>query len=420
MKIRIGRILICITLLFAIAVNLGGCIMVQAVDLMDGVTPNKVSVKDDLGYANADVTDFAIRLFRAANDSGNTFISPMSVLCALAMTANGAEGETLIQMERVLGMTADELNEYLYSYMSGLHNGEKYKLKIANSIWFVDDPSLTVNKSFLQKNADYYGAEIYKTPFNNKALWNINTWVRRETDGMITKVLDKIPKDAIMYLINTLAFEAEWESHYKGNQVRAGIFKKEDGTEQNARFMYCNEGEYLEDENATGFIKYYSGREYAFVALLPNDGVALSDYVNSLDGLSLNSMLSNPISTTVKTAIPKFKTEYETEISEILKDMGMPLAFDEELADFSSLGSCNDGISDYNIYISRVLHKTFIEVAERGTKAGAVTVVEMSKDNAAPPENPKQVYLDRPFVYMIIDTQNNIPLFIGTMTDIKA
>lgn len=416
MKKRIGRGLICIALLCAITVNFVSCIMVQAVDLMDGISPNKVVASGDLSRGNAAVTDFSVRLFKAIDGSGNVFISPMSVLCALAMTANGAEGETLSQMEQVLGMTTDELNEYLYSYINSLPEGRKYKLKIANSIWFSDDPLLAVNKSFLQKNADYYGAEIYKTPFNSKALWDINTWVRRETDGMIPKVLDEIPNYAIMYLINTLAFEAEWDSVYEGNQVRSGIFTKEDGTEQNAKFMYCGEGKYLEDENATGFIKYYKDDEYAFVALLPNEGVALSDYVASLDGESLNAMLSNPIITTVKTSIPKFKAEYETEMSDVLCEMGMTDAFSVTLADFSGLGSY-DG---QNIYIGRVLHKTYIEVAEKGTKAGAVTVVEMKDGSAGPSPEPKEVYLDRPFVYIIIDTENNIPLFIGTMTDIKV
>nr|MBE6545272.1 serine protease [Oscillospiraceae bacterium] len=416
MKKRIGRGLICIALLCAITVNFVSCIMVQAVDLMDGISPNKVVASGDLSRGNAAVTDFSVRLFKATDGGGNIFISPMSVLCALAMTANGAEGETLSQMEQVLGMTTDDLNEYLYSYINSLPEGRKYKLKIANSIWFSNDPLLAVNKSFLQKNADYYGAEIYKTPFNSKALWDINTWVRRETDGMIPKVLDEIPNYAIMYLINTLAFEAEWGSVYEGNQVRSGIFTKEDGTEQNAKFMYSGEGKYLEDENATGFIKYYKDDEYAFVALLPNEGVALSDYVASLDGDSLNAILSNPISTTVKTSIPKFKTEYETEMSDVLCEMGMTDAFSVTLADFSGLGSY-DG---QNIYIGRVLHKTYIEVAEKGTKAGAVTVVEMKAGSAGPSPEPKEVYLDRPFVYIIIDTENNVPLFIGTMTDIKV
>jgi serpin B len=267
----------------------------------------------------------------------------------------------------------------------------------------------------LQKNADYYGAEIYKTPFNNQTKRDINSWVYKNTDGMRPKILDQIPDSAIMYLINTLAFEAEWPEYYKKEQVRSGVFTKESGEEQDAKLMYSTEGTYLSDDNATGFIKYYSDRKYAFAALLPNEGIAVSDYIASLDGEKLSTMLANPTYTTVKTAIPKFKTEYEVEMSKILSDMGMPTAFDVTFADFSRLGSYDE----LNIYIGRVLHKTYIEVAEKGTKAGAVTVVEMKAGSAAPSDEPKVVYLDRPFVYMIIDCENNIPLFIGTMTDIE-
>ena len=421
MKNRIGKSLICIALLCALIVNLGSCITVGAVDLMDGVTAQSVTARDDLGYGNASVTDFALRLFRATEEGKNTFISPMSVLFAIAMTANGASGETLEQMEQTLGMPTDELNEYLYSYLNSLTESEKVKLKVANSIWFSDDDHLTVHQSFLQKNANYYGAEIYKAPFDLTTLWDINAWVSNETNGMIKKVLDEIPKDAIMYLINTIAFEAEWPTYYKNNQVRDGLFTNADGTEDRARFMYGTESRYLEDENAVGFIKHYSGGDYAFVALLPNEGVAISDYLDTLDGEYLSKMLSKPISATVRTAIPKFKTEYKTEMSEVLCEMGMPLAFDPDYADFSALGSYDMVDAYYNIYINRVIHKTYIEVGERGTKAGAATVVEMGKDGtSAPPEDPKQVYLDRPFVYMIIDTENNIPLFIGAMTDING
>lgn len=406
-----------ILLLATIIFNLGSCALpIAAENLMDGVKARSISPLDDLSRHNAAVTDFAVRLLNATDENGkNTFISPVSVIAALAMTANGANGDTLSEMERVLGMTSDELNLYLYTYLNSLPNGDKYKLLVANSIWFTDDDNLTVNKDFLQKNADYYGAEIYKTPFNNQTKRDINSWVYKNTDGMIPKILDQIPDAAIMYLINTLAFEAEWPEYYKKEQVHSGVFTKESGEEQDAKLMYSTEGTYLSDDNATGFIKYYSGRKYAFAALLPNEGIAVSDYIASLDGEKLSTMLANPTYTTVKTAIPKFKTEYEVEMSNILSNMGMPTAFNVTFADFSRLGSYDE----LNIYISRVLHKTYIEVAEKGTKAGAVTVVEMKAGSAAPSDEPKVVYLDRPFVYMIIDCENNIPLFIGTMMSLE-
>ena len=416
-KTRISLVIISLLLVCAMAVNLTGCTMkVQAKDLMEGITPNNVDALDDLSSQNADVTDFAIRLFKASNENGkNTLISPLSVLCALAMTANGAEEETLAQMEEVLGMTTDELNLYLYSYMKNLPQGDKYKLSLANSIWFTEDERFTVNQDFLQTNADYYGADIYKAPFDKQTLKDINNWVKQNTDGMIPEILDQIPPEAIMYLVNALAFEAEWSEIYEKHQVKDGEFTKEDGTKQNAKFMYGSEGTYFEDENATGFMKRYKGGKYAFVAMLPNEGVTVSEYIASLDGESLNALLANPQYATVHTSIPKFETEYSVEMSEILKNMGMTEAFDMYNADFEGLGTSTAG----NIFISRVLHKTFISVGEKGTKAGAATIVEMKDGAAAEPTEPKEVYLDRPFVYMLVDCENNIPFFIGTMMDVN-
>ena len=417
MKTRISLVIISLLLVCAMAVNLTGCTMeVHAKDLMDGITPNQVNALDDLGSQNADVTDFAIRLFKASEESGkNTLISPLSVLCALAMTANGAEEETLAQMEEVLGMTTEELNLYLYSYMQNLPQGEKYKLSLANSIWFTEDERFTVNQDFLQTNANYYGADIYKAPFDKQTLKDINNWVKQNTDEMIPEILDQIPAEAIMYLVNALAFEAEWSEIYEKHQVKDGEFTKEDGTKQDVRFMYGSEGTYLEDEKATGFMKRYKGGKYAFVAMLPNEGVSVSEYIASLDGESLNALLANPQYATIHTSIPKFETEYKVEMSEILKSMGMTEAFDMYNADFEGLGTSTGG----NIYISRVLHKTFISVGEKGTKAGAATIVEMKDGAAAEPTEPKEVYLDRPFVYMLVDCENNIPFFIGTMMDVN-
>ena len=416
-KTHISLVIISLLLVCAMAVNLTGCTMeVQAKDLMEGITPNNVNALDDLSSQNADVTDFAIRLFQASNEKDkNTLISPLSVLCALAMTANGAEEETLAQMEEVLGMTTEELNLYLYSYMKNLPQGDKYKLSLANSIWFTEDEHFTVNQDFLQTNADYYGADIYKAPFDKQTLKDINNWVKQNTDGMIPEILDQIPPEAIMYLVNALAFEAEWSEIYEKHQIKDGEFTKEDGTKQDVKFMYGSEGTYFEDEKATGFMKRYKGGKYAFVAMLPNEGVSVSEYIASLDGESLNALLANPQYATVRTSIPKFETEYKVEMSDILQSMGMTEAFDMYNADFEGLGTSTGG----NIYISRVLHKTFISVGEKGTKAGAATIVEMKDGAAAEPTEPREVYLDRPFVYMLVDCENNIPFFIGTMMDVN-
>ena len=401
----------------AMMVNLTGCATtVQAADLMKGVTPNEVKPLENLTAQNAAVTDFAVRLAQASQQGGeNMLISPLSVLCALAMTANGAENETLAQMESVLGMTKEELNLYVYSYLQNLPQGDKYKLTLANSIWFTDDERFTIDPDFLQTNADYYGADIYKAPFDEQTCKDINNWIKEHTDGMIQGALDRIPETALMYLINALAFDAEWSEVYEKHQVRSGEFTKEDGKKQNVKFMYSTESKYLEDDKATGFIKYYKGGKYAFAAMLPKEGVSVSEYVASLSGESLNAMLSNPQNTTVYTSIPKFEMAYSIQMAEVLNAMGMTDAFDGNKADFDGLGTSTDG----NIHISRVLHKTYISVEEKGTRAAAVTIVEPADRAAMEPKQPKEVYLDRPFVYMLMDCENNIPFFIGTMMEVQ-
>ena len=394
-------------------------------NLMNNIKPSRQEEKkDDCDCAPVEpetlhvgVTDFAVRLFQhCLEEEKNTLISPVSVLTALAMTANGADGETLRQMEMVLGMPSKDLNGYLCDYMEALPEEDTYKLSMANSIWFTDDEQLfQVNPDFLQTNANYYGADVYKAPFDETTLKEINDWVKDETDEMIPTILDRIPEDAIMYLVNALAFDAKWEKAYEEFQVREGqIFTLEDGTETEVTMMNSEEYGYLEDELGTGFIKYYDDRAYAFVALLPNEGVSVSEYVASLDGEHLRDMLTSAEGVTVFASMPKFESGYDVEMSDILKEMGMPNAFDEQLAEFPYIGTVSDGL---NIAISRVIHKTFISVSETGTRAGAATVVEMRAEGAVELSEFKEVTLDRPFVYMLIDCENDLPLFIGsTMT----
>ena len=408
---------IAIILMFALTFALASC--GGSSTSSENISENIEAEKTETGEVNmsdADkACDFAVRLLKAnAKEGINTLISPFSVMTALAMTANGAVGETRAQMEDVLGMTVEELNKYLSSYIASLPEGEKYKLKPANSIWFTSDERFTVNEDFLKSNKSVYDADIYRTPFDDSTLKDINNWVSDKTDGMIPEILDKIPEEAVMYLVNALAFDAEWWDTYTEDQVWDSEFTREDGTKEKIRLMYSEEWRYMESDKATGFLRSYKDDKYAFAALLPNEGVTVDELVGSLNGAKLHEMLSSPEECTVNAAIPIFETEFSTEMSQALKGMGMPLAFDLAKADFSGLGHSDDG----NIAIGRVIHKTFISVAEKGTKAGAATVVEMLDEGAAFVEDPKNVILDRPFLYMIIDTETSTPLFIGTLMSI--
>lgn len=384
-----------------------------------GITANYIDTESvELNGSQAvNVTDFAVRLFSKSAESGdNVLISPVSVLYALAMTANGAQNNTLSQMENVLGESTANLNSYLNAYMKALTQSSSCKLNIANAVWFTDKERFTVNKNFLQTNADYYGAGIFKAPFDKSTLGDINNWVREKTDNMIENdILDEIPKEAVMYVVNALTFDAEWQNIYMDVQVREDVFTKENGEKQNTDFMYSQESLYLEDEKATGFIKDYKSSKYSFVALLPKEGISVQDYIASMSGEKLHSLLSQPQHYQVDAAIPKFKNDYFVEMKRILTDMGMQDAFHPIEADFTGLGKSSAG----NIYINRVLHKTAITVDERGTKAGAATIVELL-DEAVPYKGErKEVFLNRPFIYMIIDREANLPLFIGTEMEIQ-
>lgn len=411
--------LIALMLVLAFSLGLTACSQVSANDLMKDVPAKAVDVLPDMDAGAAAAADFGVRLFKTSMEEGkNTLISPLSVLYALAMTANGAEGETLAQMEQVLGMDVDNLNSYMLAYLDLLPETKDYKMSLANSIWFKDDPNFAVEQSFLQTNADYYGAGAYKAAFDDGTRNDINNWVKEHTDGMIPEIIDEIPDEAIMYLVNALAFDAKWADEYEEHQIREGRFTMEDGTRQDVDMMHSEEYTYLEDDLATGFIKYYKDRRYAFVAMLPNEGVTVSQYVDSLTGEHLRELLNNPQDLTVFASIPKFETEYDIEMSEVLQEMSMTDAFDWRVADFSRLGTYN--VDGMNICINRVLHKTFISVSEQGTRAGAATAVEMVAEGAAEIIEYKEVVLDRPFVYMLIDCETNLPFFIGTMMNVNG
>ena len=356
------------------------------------------------------VTDFSLKLFNSAYKSGeNTLLSPLSVMYAFGLLTLGAEGNTLSQIEDVLGFERDELSANLNAIRQSLKSSEFEKISLAESVWFKNF-GFTANEDFLKSCSENYVAEIFTSPFDNSTKDDINNWVEDNTFGMIKDVLDEIPEDAVMYLINTLAFDCEWAVKYNEYSIRSGEFTDEGGTVREVEFMSSEENHYLEGEDYTGFIKYYANHNYGFAALLPNDGVTVGELISSLDASELNDKLSSPeVSYVVQTKTPKFSYDYGIEMSDVLKSMGMTDAFDSSRADLTGLGK-----ADGNIYLDRVIHKTFIEVAESGTRAGAATVIEAIEETAMEPLNVKYVTLDRPFVFIIFETKNFTPMFIGT------
>lgn len=364
-------------------------------------------------------TDFAVSLLKNTVEEKNTLISPYSVMQALAMTANGADNKTKDEMEKVLGgIPIDKLNEYLYTFRTSKPDTESCKLNTANSIWFKENQKrIKISDTFLQKNTDYYNSSVFNAPFDSSTVDDINRWVNQNTNNMIPKLLNNIDENAVMYIINAITFEGKWEIPYsRESQVHTHDFTAYDNTVTQAEMMFSDEYFYLEDENATGFIKLYQEGRYAFAALLPNEGISIIDYINNLTAESLNETLSNHKNNNVKAAIPKFSYDYNIDLKETLKKMGMTDAFDTNVADFSKITEMED---NNNIYINSVLHKTHIDVFEAGTKAAALTSVECDVVGASPDNSIKKVILDRPFVYCIIDTETSIPIFIGAFLSIS-
>ncbi len=354
--------------------------------------------------------DFSVELFRRAAQKErckNTLIAPFSVSMALAMAANGAEGKTLEEMQKVLGdQPIERLNEYNMNWRMALQGGEKTKLHIADSIWIRDLQGFEAKDTFLAANAKYYDAQVFKAPFNKIGQKAINDWVKEKTDGMIPQLIEELRPDTMMILTNALSFDAQWSDPYSEYHVRDGIFHSIDGKEQKAQMMGSTEYSYLEGEGAIGFTRNYLGGRYAFGALLPTEK-SLEEYVAALDGETLLAILKNKQTTQVRAQLPKFSSQFKTSMNEALKAMGMPSAFEGGFGKMS-----ND-----DLFIGNVLHEAVIEVNEDGTRAAAATAVEMDKATA-PMAEPKVVTLDRPFLYFIYDRETNLPIFMGTLTSL--
>lgn len=392
---------------------------VYAEDLMKNINAKNIHNKNINNNFINNYCDFSVDLFKnSINYVDNFLISPTSVYLALAMTSNGADKDTLKEFESLLGgigVDLSNINENANSMINRFTEEDESKVSIANSIWYRDETSLKVNNEFLEVNGQYYGSDIYKADFNSKDTINyINNWVKKGTNGLIDKIVEHIDNDTIMYLINTLYFEGQWGTPYEENQISKEEFTNSKNEKQKVEFMFSRENKYIENANSRGFIKPYMGNKYSFVALLPNKGISIEEYVATLGGGEYLNLISNVADEGVMVKIPKFTSECELELNDILKKIGLQEAFNVEKANFSKMATSSYG----NIYIGNVLHKTHIQVDIWGTKAGAATKVEMKTESAVM-EPPKQVFLDRPFIYGIIDNETGMPLFLGVMNSAK-
>ena len=403
------------------SVTLSGCtVSIRAEELSAAYTRTATDEGSVTEAFVAAMADFSMSLTSTAvsaerTEQKNHLVSPLSAMICLSMLANGAKGETLAQMEAVLGMSVGDLNKALYAYTSGLYVGEGCKVSLADSIWYREGDSFTVKEEFLQTCADWYAAQQYAAPFDESTRKDINSWVKKYTDGMIDSMLDEpIPVETVMYVVNALVFDAKWQKEYEKNQITPRTFTSLGGVESEVEMMHSEESAYLTTEGACGFAKPYKGRAYSFVGLLPDEGVDVYDLVATLDGEAWLAMWQSQVVTGVQVRIPEFTYERSMKLTPVLQEMGITHLFDALEADLSGIGSAAEG----NLYCSGVFQKTYIEVNRHGTKAAAITWGE-NKAEAAEPLEPKRVYLDRPFVYAIVDNATGLPLFLGVVTELK-
>lgn len=346
----------------------------------------------------------------------NVMLSPLSILTALSMTANGAKSETLREMEQVLGGKLDihQLNEFIKAYSDTLPSSDQAKLAIANSIWYKDAPGISIREDFLKANQNYYSAGIFPAAFDEKTVTDINSWVDKNTDGMIKKLIEELSPANRMVLINAILFDGEWEVQYEEGDIKTLPFTNASGTEKDVKQMVSTEYKYLSDANCKGFMKPYKGGKYAFVGLLGNGNMSPDELLSKMNDEQLQSLFTNAQNREVNVRIPKFTFDYSLIMNDVLQSMGIKQAFDPDLADFSGMTDTE------HFFINKVLHKTRVEVTEKGTRAAGVTGIIVDGVTAAlEPEPIPEVYLDRPFVFMIVDTDLNLPIFIGRVNTIE-
>lgn len=409
---------VCLLLVAATVLSLCSCkpnvLNTEATELSSGYV-RKTSAKGELTDSfTIAMAEFSLELFKGlvTNDEENDLFSPLSAAVCLAMIANGTGGETRAQMEAAFGMDIDTLNESLFAYTSSLYTDGDCKLNLANSIWFRDEQNrLHVKEEFLQTNADWYDAQIYKAPFDKSTLDDINEWCRHYTGGMIEKMIDEIDRDTVMYLINALAFDAKWAVKYADSEVVEHPFTNYGGTEATVKMLCSEEELYLAGDGVKGFAKNYSGDGYCIVALLPDEDRDIYEYIASLDGAAWLSLWNSRSSAAVTVMMPEFTYSVKMKLNDTLRAMGITDMFNSDAADFSKLGYSERG----NLYCSDVDQKVFIQVDRSGTKAAAVTWGTV-KDEAYIETN--RVILDRPFVYAIVDISTGLPIFIGAVTNL--
>jgi len=362
---------------------------------------------------------FAFDLLKATvkhESDPNIFISPLSVSMALSMTLNGAEGETATEMFNALrfgDFTMEEVNDYNKTLREALLSVDpSTEINIANSIW--NRQGFPFVEEFKTTNRQFYDAEISTLDFLDPAsLGIINGWIAEKTNNRIPEALNAIPEGAISYLVNAIYFKGIWREKFEESNTRKEIFTTEGGRETQVDMMNLqSDFAYAEDNNA-GYLKLpYGNNAFSMVIGLPLEGKTVDELLTAIDNDSWGDL--NYRGKNVRIKLPKFKAEcsYAFE-KETLPYLGMRKAFIPEVAEFPRM-------TPIEVYLSRVMQKTFVEVNEEGTEAAAATVVEMEITSPGPGyDGVLNFYVTEPFLFFIQENSTGAILFAGKMGEIK-
>ncbi len=379
---------------------------------IEKIPPRELSVAEQKLVSADNV--FGLKLFKALHDAkpeSNLFISPLSVSMALGMTLNGANGDTYEAMKNTLelhGLSETEINESYRDLIDLLTNlDEEVIFNIANSIWYRQE--FAVEQSFIDVNKEYFDAEVQGLDFSNPSSLNIiNDWVNDKTNGLIKKILEEqIPDYMVMYLINAIYFKGVWTNEFDKKNTKTEPFYNYNNTASNISLMHQEEDFlYAENDQFQAVDLMYGDSLFSMTILLPKENIDINNLASTITN---NLIPNNFIGTELNLYLPKFELEWKSSLNDVLKAMGMEIAFNTALADFTRINSGG------NLFIDEVLHKTFIKVDEEGTEAAAVTSVGIGL--TAMPEI-VEFRVDRPFIFLIKENHSGTILFVGKVLEL--
>ncbi|MDP3642889.1 MAG: serpin family protein [Bacteroidota bacterium] len=360
--------------------------------------------------------DLFSRVVAKAEKNTNTSVSPLSVSLALAMTYNGASGETKIEMENAMkfsGITTAQINHSHQALVAALKSSDpEVVLEIANAIYY--QQGFKVEPNFISTNREFYDSEINSLNFGLPvdALKIINGWVALKTHDKIPIILEKIDGGMTMVLLNAVYFNGIWKSKFKDKETHNQPFYLSDGTYMKTPMMKQETAlEYASGELFSAVNLPYGKGQFQMTVILPNRNKTTKDVISALNTENWRLwMKSFKNENQVVVTMPRFKFSWNLELNEALIEMGMKQAFLPGSANFTGISKAG------NLFISSVIHKTYIDVNENGTEAAAVTAVIMTTGESGPDVR-KHFYVDRPFLFAITEKTSGAILFIGEITN---